>query len=218
MKRFPLGLTMMACLSSMAVADPAPSRPGETYATCKVWETTVSYTKTKVPQLASAYCETGNEGGGVRKSCTVDVGPQGTGLVLDKDVAQFTCNRITGDRPCDFVAPGPLVFVSDRLARRTFSTDSERVGLTQYVGQIQLEPNYDQHVVQNSFQVRAGRRFTVMRLRSATAVTLDCRTSANEQILAPISAPGQDINDRIKFVKIQPAEPYDFFVFEATKP
>jgi len=212
MKRFASATICLGLITSVASAQAPESNK---YAVCNAIQVTSTTTKVKVPQRATAYCETGNEGGGVQKHCDVTLAPTAADFILDPEVEQYTCAGITGQNACAFIRPGPLVFLSDRSATRSFFTDSERAGLTQIVGQARQEKTYQQTILMpQNFTISAGRQFVIKRLRSADSVRLECTTTAQESIVAAISRPGQNIADRIKFIRIENAEPYDLFVYD----
>jgi hypothetical protein len=179
-----------------------------------VIEVTFIVTQNKVAQKVHGGCDTG--GGGI-KSCvaTVVATPDHT---LDLADATETCEKLPSDddNPCAFVTKGPLLSISEREARRGFTTNSGRVALTQIIGQFKLEKRPVENTIQKNITLHHGSRFTAKRLKTAAGVRLDCRLTTGEELAEPVG-PNNLFSDQIKFIRVQTSEPYDLFTYEVTR-
>jgi hypothetical protein len=202
---------ILPILCTSALAQDA--RSSEKFATCTVVQVTSTIIRTKVPIKAFAGCDTG--GGGL-KSCVATVTATQPNYALDLSDEQYFCTPLNGDNPCAFVRPGPLISLSDRQAQRGFTTNSDRVTMTQTIGQQSVEKTYQETEIQKNMTIFVGRQFTVKRLKTADSVRLECRTTAGEDIIAPISGP-TDIGDHLKFIRTDVGEPYDLYTYEVKK-
>ncbi len=155
------------------------------YADCVVIETMVTTVTTPVGGRASAGCDTG--GGGV-KSCSVTVAPTQADYFLDTTIdvnTPWVCVKLDGDNPCAFVQATPILFSSDTRATRTFTTNSDRVALSQSIPQVKKESTYT-FVPQPSKTLYRGTTFAVAIKKTAASARFECTLSNGNQEIYPV--------------------------------
>jgi hypothetical protein len=192
-----------ACLAA-AQGDPFEALASKKFAQCVTIETTRTVTTSPVPGQAVGGCGTG--GGGL-KSCTADVGPSRDDYVLDTTFpnnSAYLCQKLDGDNPCAFVQVQPIIFTSEKSAYRTFTTNSDRVFLTQAIPQLKVTAVYnDEPQTPRTFYT--GTKVSIAIRKSSFSARLECTLTTGDQSIYPIS--NKDLSDKIKFVKEDNSDP-----------
>ncbi len=181
-----VGFALLA--AGAASAQPAlewEKLAGKKFADCIVIETMVTTITSPVGGRASAGCDTG--GGGV-KSCSVTVGPTQADYFLDTSIdvnTPWVCVKLDGDNPCAFVQATPILFSSDTRATRTFTTNSDRVALSQSIPQVKKESTYT-FVPQPPRTLYKGSTFAVAIRKAASSARFECTLSNGNQEIYPV--------------------------------
>ena len=189
---------------------------GKKYAECVVIETMVTSVTTPVGGQASAGCDTG--GGGV-KSCPVNVVPTQPDYVLDTSMdpnTPWVCVKLDGDNPCAFVQATPILFSSERQASRIFTTNSDRVALSQSIRQLRKESSY-KNEPQPPRNLYRETEFTVAIRKVANSARFECTLSNGNQEIFPVLEK-QNLSKDITWVsKVETDPVFNFIKYRVTK-
>ena len=211
-----VALVLLGALADQAPAQqPAPPDGAKQIGTCVVILTDVSTTETPTGLQAYGTCTTAQGGD---RSCTAEIVPTGSDLILDvtNTDSLASCLPADGDDPCAQIQSGPIIFQSERQAIQTYSAYVGRARMTVSIRQMRLHQQWHDQPPSEQFPLIAGRVFDVLKYRSAAAARLQCTMADGDQRIFPIVGDA-DLSPQIRFVSKNSAEPaYEVLTYRVT--